>query len=130
MKVIVAGSRTITDYEFLEHAITESGFEITQIISGGARGVDSMGERFAREKNIQCRVMTANWDVYGKSAGYIRNEDMAKVADALIALWDGESKGTRNMINIAKRNNLKVFIKEIRPEVKKNEINDLPLFEK
>jgi hypothetical protein len=111
MKVIIAGSREVTDYSLIESAIAESGFETTQIISGGARGVDKLGEQYAKEKNVPCRVMTANWDQYGKAAGYIRNEQMAEVADALIAIWDGKSKGTFNMINIAKKKNLKVFIK-------------------
>ena len=111
MKVIVAGTRTIVDFELLKQAIQESGFELSQIISGGARGADALGERYAQENNVPCRVMSANWDQYGKAAGYIRNEDMAKVADALIVLWDGKSKGTRNMISIAQRYNLKVFVK-------------------
>ena len=111
MKVIIAGTRTFLDYELLKNTISESGFELTQIISGGARGADALGERYAKENNVPCRVMTANWDVLGKAAGYVRNEDMAKVADALIAFWDGQSKGTRNMIDIAKRHNLKIFVK-------------------
>lgn len=127
MKVIIAGSRKITDYEILKQAIIESGFEISQIISGGARGADALGEKYAKEHNIPVRVMSANWDFYGKSAGYIRNEEMAKTGEALIALWDGESKGTRNMISIAKRNNLKIFVKEIKND--KN-LSPLPLFEK
>ena len=111
MKIIIAGTRTFTDYEFLKKAIQESGIQITQVISGGARGVDALGERYAKEMNIPCRIVSANWDQFGKAAGYIRNENMAKIAEGLIAIWDGESKGTRNMINIAKERSLKVFVK-------------------
>ena len=125
MKVIIAGSRKIVDYEILKKAIQESGFEITQIISGGAKGADNLGERYAREMNIPCRVMTANWDFYGLQAGYLRNEDMAKAGEALIALWDGKSKGTRNMISIAKRHGLKIYVKELKEA---GDINELPLF--
>lgn len=111
MKVIVAGSREITDYELVKKAIQDSGFQVTEIISGGARGVDSLGERYAKELNLPCEVISADWDVYGKAAGYIRNEKMAKRGEALVAIWDGKSKGTRNMINIAQKNNLKMSVK-------------------
>lgn len=132
MKTIIAGSRTIEDYNLLLEAIKDSDFNITQIISGNCRGIDLMGERYARENNIPLRVISANWDQWGKIAGWKRNEQMAEVADALIAIWlineKGEgSKGTRNMISIAKRNGLKIYVKEIR-QLKVENISDLPLF--
>lgn len=101
MKVIIAGSRTIEDYELLEYVIKQSGFNITEIVSGGASGVDTLAERYAKENNIIFTKFAAPWNLYGKAAGPIRNRIMAEYADALIAIWDGESSGTRNMIHEA-----------------------------
>jgi len=111
MKVIIAGSRNITDYSYIENVIKESQFEITEIVSGTARGVDSLGENYAVINDIPLKKFPAQWDLYGKSAGYRRNADMAKYADALIAIWDGKSKGTTHMINEAKKKGLKLYIK-------------------
>lgn len=113
MKVIISGSRSILNYEILEEAIKESGFIITQVISGTARGVDELGERWAAKNNVSVREMSANWDFFGKSARYLRNEEMFKIAEGIIVLWDGKSKNSKNMISIAKRYNLKIFVKEI-----------------
>ncbi len=129
MKVIIAGSRGVTDYEVVKQAILESGFEVTQVISGTAKGVDTLGARYGQENNIPVREMSANWDYWGKIAGWKRNEEMAEVADALIAIWDGQSKGTRNMISIAKRHNLKIYVKDI-SKTEKQELSNLPLFKK
>ena len=113
MKVIVAGSRDIVDYEIVKSAIVSSGFQITEIVSGGARGVDKLGEKYAKENNIPFVVFPANWDLYGKKAGYLRNSDMAKYANGLVAVWDGVSKGTGHMIDLAQKNNLQVYIYRI-----------------
>ena len=134
MKVVIAGSRSITDFEIVKQAIVESGFEVTQVISGTARGVDTLGAQYGKENNIPVREMSANWDYWGKIAGWKRNEEMAEVADALVAIWlideNGEgSKGTRNMISIAKRKGLKIFVKEIRKPIPQN-LENLPLFKK
>jgi hypothetical protein len=91
----------------VKQAVADSGFTITEVISGTAGGVDKLGERYAREHGIRLKCMSAEWDKYGKSAGYRRNEQMAEVADALIAVHNG-SKGTGHMINIARRNGLKI----------------------
>jgi hypothetical protein len=101
MRVIIAGSRSIKNYDIVEKAVRDSGFEITQIISGGAGGVDELGEQFAARYNIPISYFLANWVAYGRSAGMIRNTDMAKNADALIAIWDGKSVGTKDMIDKA-----------------------------
>lgn len=111
MKVIIAGSREIFDYEVVKMAIEESKFEITEVVSGVARGVDSLGERYAYERKIQIKRFPADWDKHGKAAGPIRNIEMANYAEALIAIWDGKSRGTKHMINEAKKKNLKVFVK-------------------
>ena len=112
MKVIVAGSRTITDYQKVKNALSAFEWEITEIVSGGANGVDKMGERWAIENKIPLRRFPAKWDLHGKSAGPIRNREMAEYADALVAIWDGKSKGTYNMIEEANRNFLYVWLSE------------------
>ena len=111
MRVIIAGSRTIEDYDIVKAAIAESGFAITTVLCGKAKGVDTLGERFALENNIEISYHPADWDKYGKSAGYVRNESMGKRADALIDVWDGESMGTGHMINVAKRRGLITHVK-------------------
>lgn len=111
--VIIAGSRGITNYSLVKEAIKESGFKIKEIVSGGAIGVDSLGERYAKENNIPLNIFYARWDLFGKRAGRVRNEEMARNADALIAIHDGISNGTRHMIEIAKQKGLKVYVKVI-----------------
>lgn len=109
MKTIIAGSRTINDLALVRQAVLESCFEITEVISGGARGVDRLAIIFAQENNIPCHIMRADWDKYGKSAGFRRNGEMANYADALVAIWDCQSRGTFHMINVAKERGLKVY---------------------
>lgn len=96
MTVIIAGSRTIADYSTVAQAVMDSGFTIDTVISGRARGVDRLGEVWANRHRIT--VMPADWTTHGRRAGFVRNAEMAKRADALIAVWDGKSAGTRNMI--------------------------------
>lgn len=111
MKVIIAGSRTITDMRFIEAAIRESGFNITEVVSGAANGVDKLGARWAVRRGIPVKQFRAAWNIYGfKEAGPIRNEQMARYADALIAIWDGKSKGTAHMIWIAKKLKIPLYI--------------------
>jgi hypothetical protein len=109
MKIIIAGSRTYNDYELLKRVCDETLSLITEIVSGTANGADKLGERYAKEKGYPIKQFPADWNKYGKSAGYIRNKQMAEYADALIAFWDGKSKGTKHMIDLAKLNNLKIF---------------------
>ena len=111
MKVIIAGSRSITDYAMLEEAIKDSSFKITEIISGGCKaGIDTLGERYAKENNIPLKIFPAEWIRYGVAAGPIRNKEMAKNADALLAVWDGKSKGTSNMVDEANNHGLKIYL--------------------
>ena len=108
-KVIIAGSRTITDYfwvktvvdNLLEPKLSDPTVNVV-IVSGTARGVDQLAIRYANEKNLQCIEMPANWDLYGKSAGYRRNVDMGNIADAAICLSRNQSRGTQHMFNIMK----------------------------
>lgn len=109
-RVIIAGSRTITDYGILLDAVGKSMFEITEVLSGGARGVDTLAIRYAKERDIPYKIYKADWNKYGKSAGPIRNEEMINNADALIAIWDGKSRGTADIIRRAKRRGIKVFV--------------------
>ena len=84
MKILIAGSRTITDINILSKAIRLSGYKITasdEIVSGGARGVDTLAEVYARGKNIPIKIFKPDWNKYGKSAGVIRNYEMAKYCD-------------------------------------------------
>jgi predicted Rossmann fold nucleotide-binding protein DprA/Smf involved in DNA uptake len=114
MRVIIAGSRGFNDYETLytncEEAIHKDPSEEIVIISGGAKGADKLGESYAKSKGYKLEIYPANWDAFGKSAGYKRNEQMAEKADCLIAFWDGTSKGTKHMIDIARRKKLRIFI--------------------
>lgn len=110
MRVIIAGSRECQDYSLVLDAIKASNFEITQVVSGGARGVDKLGEQWALEQDVSVRVFPANWDKFSNSAGPIRNSQMADYANALIAIWDGKSKGTSDMIKKATKLGLKVYV--------------------
>jgi len=113
MKVIIAGSRDIIDYDLVVQAVAESGFVITELVCGMAQGVDMLGYRYAKDHRIPIKEFPANWDKHGRAAGPIRNKEMALYAEALIAMWDGESKGTKNMIDLATRQGLTVFVKTI-----------------
>lgn len=115
MKTIIAGSRGIHDFLKVCEAIKESGFsdQITEIVSGGALGVDKLGEKFAKKFSIPLKIFLADWKKYDKAAGPIRNREMANYSDALIAIWDGFSNGTANMIEEAKKRDLKIFIYKI-----------------
>lgn len=114
MRVIIAGGREYHNYDTLLKAIEESHFEISVVVSGGASGVDAMGERYASDMNKPLHIYLADWKRYGKAAGPLRNRKMAENADALIAIWDGKSKGTKNMIETAEKMNLYVYVKEIK----------------
>jgi len=110
-RVIVAGGRDFFNYELLESKLNRILQNITDeivIVCGMARGADTLGERYAKANGIRVEYYPADWNKYGKSAGYIRNEQMAKNADALIAFWDGKSKGTKNMIDLAEKYRLNI----------------------
>lgn len=110
MKVIIAGSRDILDMALVEEAIANSGFKITEVVCGLARGVDILGKEWATKNNIKCQEFPARWQQYGRSAGYHRNLEMGKYADAAIIIWDGKSPGTKMMIDIMKQLNKPFYI--------------------
>jgi len=98
MIVVIAGGRDIevTD-EQIKQAIEKSGFEVTEIVGGGARGADSCGERYAKANGIKFTEFKADWNKFKGLAGPKRNLQMAMYSDALILFWDGKSKGSANM---------------------------------
>lgn len=110
MKVIIAGGRDFDNYVLLLESVISSNFDITEIVSGGARGADLVGELLASDLEIPLTRFPADWTKYGRAAGPIRNSEMANYADALIAMWDGESSGTKNMIAQATKQGLGVYI--------------------
>jgi YspA, cpYpsA-related SLOG family len=111
MRTIIAGSRDIDfNLSTLCEAIANSGFAITEVISGGARGADRLGEVWAGINKLPCTQFLPDWTTHGKAAGILRNKRMAEYAEALIALWDGESRGTQNMIDEARKRGLKVYV--------------------
>lgn len=113
-KVIIAGCRDFTDYELLrekcDYHLQNLRLEDIVIVSGHASGADSLGERYAQERGFQLETYPADWQAHGRAAGPIRNAKMANVAHALIAFWDGKSRGTKNMIETARKYNLKVAV--------------------
>lgn len=110
MKTIIAGSRGATQYKFIELATQLCYFEVTSVVSGTCRGGDKLGERYATANNLPLELYPADWKKYGKSAGFIRNAEMVENADALIAIWDGFSNGTKNMIEIARRKKFPILV--------------------
>lgn len=110
MRVIIAGSRDFEDFEQLAGAVRDSGFRITEVVSGCARGADLLGEVWAEEQGIPVKKFPAEWEKFGKMAGPIRNRRMAQYAQGLIALWDGSSRGTENMIQLAQEKGIPVHI--------------------
>jgi len=112
MKVIIAGGRNFNDYNKLRESCDNIlvNQKDVEIVSGTAAGADTLGERYAQEKGYEVKKFPAHWDLYGKSAGYKRNQQMAEYADGLIAFWDGKSKGTKHMIDIANKMGLKVRV--------------------
>ena len=103
MKLIIAGSREFNDYSLLEKELNPYKHIITEIVSGNARGADSLGERYALEYNIPIKIFKADWNNLGRRAGIVRNHQMGNYADLLLAFWDGKSKGTKDMIDYMKK---------------------------
>lgn len=118
--IIIAGSRDFTDYNIVKRSlknflVSKQTSDKPTIICGMARGADMLGYRLAKEFKLPLKEFPADWERFGKSAGYIRNEQMAKYAQeqgngVLFAFWDGKSKGTKWMIELAKKYNLEVHI--------------------
>ena len=116
MKIIIAGSRTIGGpraQNILAAFIDSTPFanRITEVVSGGAKGMDTVGEQWAKARNLPIKRFPADWTTYGKKAGYLRNKEMARYADGLIAVWDGKSAGTQHMIDLAQAFLMPYYVK-------------------
>ncbi len=116
-KVIVAGGRDFTDYAHMCTVLDDlffvhnTGFEVApKIISGMAKGADTLAIRYSNERGLTKILFPANWKVYRRRAGFLRNEDMLSIATHLVAFWDGKSHGTQHMIEIAKKKGIPVWI--------------------
>ena len=116
--VIIAGGRDFCDYELLKvnMDVLVTYFTDVTIISGTAMGADRLGEMYAKEKGYDLKRCPANWNKYGKGAGYIRNSEMADLIvnnnmnGICVCFWNGESRGTKHMIDIAKNKNIETYI--------------------
>ena len=107
MKLAIVGSRTFDDYDLLSKYVSILTEKLPRphivIISGGAKGADSLAEQFAREHRYDSQIYPAAWNKYGKSAGFIRNQQIIDNCDFLLAFWDGCSRGTQDSIEKAKK---------------------------
>lgn len=112
MKIGIVGSRTFLDYELVKKALSEylDKYEDLVIVSGGAKGADSLAEQFADDHNLQKIIFNPDWKKYGKIAGILRNRMIIKESDMIIAFWDGKSRGTKSTISMAKQNDKEVVI--------------------
>lgn len=113
VSVIIAGGRDFNDYDLLcktmDSILHDTNDEIT-ILCGKARGADMLGEQYAQDHGYSVRYFPADWKRHGKGAGYFRNTEMARNADILVAFWDGQSRGTKHMIETAKSMGLEVHV--------------------
>lgn len=98
-RVAVIGSRDFNDYDLVIKILDE--YEISLIVSGGARGADALAERYADDNFIETLIFPADWKKYGKRAGFIRNKDIVDNSDFVVAFWDGKSRGTKSSIDLA-----------------------------
>ena len=103
MKIVIAGSRSITDYDVIKKTLKNGIGTITEVVSGAANGADRLGERWAEENNVPLKKFPADWNKYKKAAGPIRNKQMAEYADAAVIFWDGKSRGSVNMAEQMKK---------------------------
>ena len=118
-KVIIAGGRDFDDYEYMSTKLNELfkdqnvfNNKAIKIISGMAKGADTLGIRYADEHKLTKILFPANWTGYHRIAGFLRNNDMLSIATHLIAFWDGESSGTKHMIEIAQMKGIPVWVFE------------------
>lgn len=112
IKLAIVGSRSFSDKSIFDRTMLrlEEEYEISTIVSGGARGADSMGENYADRNGIDKIIFRPDWNKYGKAAGFIRNEDIIKNCDVCVAFWDGGSHGTKHDIDLCEKYNKKCYI--------------------
>jgi len=115
MKVAIVGSRSFSDYkifsEFMEDLTENKHLAIDEIISGGAKGADSLAEIYTKDKGIPIEIVKPDWNNLGKSAGLVRNRDIIMRCDVCVAFWDGESHGTKHDIDLCKEFGKKCYVK-------------------
>jgi hypothetical protein len=110
MRIAIIGGRNFNDYELIDKTLEPYLNRIRCVVSGGAIGADSLGERWAKNNNVDTLIFLPDWKKYGKSAGYIRNKDIVSNSDIIFAFWDGKSKGTEHSINICKKEKKELVI--------------------
>lgn len=121
MKIAIVGSRDYQDLGAIKEAVAKIAANIpdAEIVSGGARGVDTIAVDEARRLGLKTKVFPADWDNLGKAAGYIRNEQIILYSDKVLAFWDGVSKGTKHSIDLAKKHNKQCVVLEDKPQAAK-----------
>jgi hypothetical protein len=109
---VVCGGRDFADYALLEASLCTLLPPLGHVVimSGAAQGADTFGERYARTHALLCQRFPAQWKMHGRRAGFVRNQQMAKVADVVIAFWDGRSRGTKDMIDLAMAKGIPVHV--------------------
>ena len=117
-RIVIAGCRNFKDYEqaseYIDICITEIRKRYSLVfVSGGCQGADIIGEKYAKENGFAIEKILPDWQKYGRAAGPIRNEEMAKAADYVICFWDGKSRGTKSMIGFAKKHKKPLKVKMI-----------------
>jgi len=115
MNIAIVGSRGINDYELVKRIFNKyyGESDVSLIVSGGAKGVDTMAEKLADELKINKLIFHPDWDKHGKAAGFIRNKNIVENADEVLAFWDGLSKGTKYTIGLANDAKKKVIVVEV-----------------
>lgn len=109
MKLLIVGSRSIKDFDFTQYISKE----VNTIISGGANGVDTLAEQYADKYRLSKMIIRPRYDLFGRAAPIIRNEQMVDMADAVLVIWDGHSKGSQYTIEYANRKNKPITIVQI-----------------
>jgi hypothetical protein len=113
MKIAIIGSRNFSDWGLVASTLEPYLGKVTLVISGGAKGADFLGERWAKLNDIETLIFPADWDKFGKRAGYLRNTDIIKNCDLCIAFWDSVSRGTSHSISLCNKYNKPVEIIKI-----------------
>ena len=111
-KLIIAGGRDFSDYDRLSSLMATIRYTDVEIVCGKATGADALGERYAKEHGLVIHEFPADWQKNGRAAGPIRNEEMAKFADGCLCFWNGKSRGTKSMIDLARKYNLGLRIEK------------------
>ncbi len=121
MKLAIIGSRDFNNYDFLHDKMDFIAgtykWNIELVISGGAKGADSLGEQWAKKHAILTKIYYPDWDRYGRSAGFIRNYNIIEDANVVVAFWDGKSKGTKHSIDLAKKQGKEIIIINYKEEL-------------